>query len=178
MDISDTFKYCPRCAAAGLAVERQRLICCRHCGFTYYHNTAAAVAAIIEHDSKILLTKRAKDPHAGLLDLPGGFVDFAETAEDALKREVREELNINIVELDYFTSAPNLYHYRDIDYRILDLLYICAAEDLSNIRTGDEIRSVEFYPPTKIPFDQIAFESTKTGLRRYVDGAGNSDANI
>ncbi len=117
------FKHCPRCATAGLAISAEQLIVCPHCGFTYYHNTAAAVAAIIEHDSQILLTKRAKDPHA-------------------------------------------------------DLIFICAAEGLSGIKTSDEIHSVEFYPPSKIPFDQIAFESTKTGLRRYVDGAGNSDANI
>src|SRR5208337_901997 len=90
-----TFRFCPGCGAEGIAVRADRSILCKQCGFHFYFNAAAAVAGLIEDDKgRLLMTVRAHDPAKGALDLPGGFVDFDETAEDALKREVKEELSL------------------------------------------------------------------------------------
>ena len=81
------FQYCPRCAAQALQPYEGKALLCQACGFIYYHSTATAVVALISDDGKLLLSQRARDPHKGLLDTPGGFVDYRETFEEALRRE-------------------------------------------------------------------------------------------
>ena len=89
------FNYCPKCGKKTLQGNPRRIECSA-CGFVFYFNAASAVAAIIQKDNTILLTTRAREPEKGKLDLPGGFVDHNETAQEALQREIREELNIEI----------------------------------------------------------------------------------
>lgn len=169
MNIRQSFRYCPKCAAPCPKVSEGRYITCGNCGFAYYHNTAAAVAAIVENSGRILLTRRAKEPKAGLLDLPGGFVDYGETVEAALERELLEELNIEVAGIRYLTSAPNIYVYRDIPYHVIDLFFTCRCDDASVIKTSDEIAGFKFVSAGEMPFQNIAFESTKAGLRFYID---------
>ena len=75
---------------------------CPSCGFVYFHNCASCVAAIITVKQGIVLTVRNRAPKKGLLDLPGGFCNYGESLEDALVREVREELNLELSDLSYF----------------------------------------------------------------------------
>ena len=82
--------YCPKCGKQTLRQLSAKRFECEHCTFTVYRNVVAAVAAIIECGSKIIMTRRAKEPGKGKLDLAGGFVDDNETLEESLKREVRE----------------------------------------------------------------------------------------
>ncbi len=77
---------------------------CPSCGFVYFHNCASCVAAIITVKQGIVLTVRNRAPKKGLLDLPGGFCNYGESLEDALVREVREELNLELSDLSYFGS--------------------------------------------------------------------------
>jgi len=168
MNIQESFRYCPKCAAPGPKVSEGRYITCDKCGFAYYHNTAAAVAAIVESNGRILLTRRAKQPKAGLLDLPGGFADYGETIEQALERELREEIDIEVSGIRYLTSAPNIYVYKDIPYHVIDLFFTCRLDDASVIKTSNEIAGYEFLRAGEIPFQNIAFESTKAGLSFYI----------
>ena len=168
MDILRNFKHCPNCASTNLRVEEQRAVVCANCQFTYFHNTASAVGAIIEHNSQILLAQRARQPQMSMLDLPGGFVDYNEEAETALKREVYEELNLQIDNIRYFTSAPNLYIYKNVSYYVLDIFFTCRPCNLNDIRTGDEVAKLEFYKPDKIPINDLAFESSKIAIKRYI----------
>ena len=97
---------------------------CVDCGWVYYQNPVAAVVAVMMFKQKLLLLRRAVDPGRGLLDLPGGFVEFGETAEEALRRELKEELMIESMDLSYFTSAPNHYHYLGVSYQSLDIFFL------------------------------------------------------
>jgi ADP-ribose pyrophosphatase YjhB (NUDIX family) len=126
------------------------------------------VAAIIEHDSQILLTRRAHEPQIEMLDLPGGFVDYNEDAETALQREVYEELNLKIDNISYFTSAPNIYIYKDVSYYILDICFTCRPCNINDIKPKDDVSKLEFFTPGQIPINDLAFKSTKTGIKRYI----------
>jgi len=76
-----------------------------------------AVSAAIFRDGKVLLTRRARSPAKGFYSLPGGRVEFGESLDRALKREVDEEtgLAIDIVGLagwrEVLPAAPAAGHY-------------------------------------------------------------------
>jgi ADP-ribose pyrophosphatase YjhB (NUDIX family) len=63
-------------------------------------------------------------PAKGKLAVPGGFIDIGETAEDGLRREIREEVNLAPGELRYLCTQVNDYVYRDINYPVLDLYFV------------------------------------------------------
>src|SRR5208337_1820480 len=90
---SQIFQYCPRCGKKGFAFDGEKAFNCPVCQFRYYINACSAVAAIlVQPDGSIILTRRKFEPRQGFLDLPGGFVDPNERAEDAVRREILEEL--------------------------------------------------------------------------------------
>ncbi|MFZ2411920.1 MAG: NUDIX domain-containing protein, partial [Candidatus Methanoperedens sp.] len=71
-------------------------------------NAGAAVIAIIRNRKReVLFTIRKHAPFAGMLDFPGGFVDYEENAEEALSREIKEELNLELYDIGYLLSIPN-----------------------------------------------------------------------
>src|SRR4030043_1763811 len=159
-----TFNYCPACGSGNISFDDMKKISCRDCSFTYYHNVAAAVAAILEYDKKIVLIERAKDPGKGKLDLPGGFVDPKESAEEAIKREIKEELTIELREPKYLGSYPNIYKYEGVIYHTCDLFFYCKIDALPTDLDRTEIEGLILINPLEIPYDRIAFESVKKGL--------------
>ena len=164
------FEYCPRCGAAAIECRDPKAMRCKACDFVYYHNTASAVAAIIEMDGGFLLTVRAQEPKAGFYDCPGGFVDHGESIEDALMREIREELGIDVVISAFMASFPNRYVFRDVVYFTTDAFFICRpAKSSAEIIASDEIRQWEIIRPDRIPFEKLAFESNVKALSRYRD---------
>ncbi len=163
---SAAFRHCPQCGAASLSAHDGRATRCADCGFTFYFNCAAATAAIIFHQGKLLLGMRGKDPHKGMLDFPGGFVEFDETAEAALTREVLEELNIKVTTQAYFTSVPNNYWYAGVLYKTTDLYFICEIDDFSTLKAMDDVAGVCWVGPDEIDPQQLAFTSGRVALRR------------
>lgn len=80
----DPFGYCPHCGSARFVDNNAQSKRCLDCGLIYYINPKAAVVALITNDEgDILVCRRAKEPARGTLDLPGGFTDLDETAEEA-----------------------------------------------------------------------------------------------
>ncbi len=151
-----------------MQVREGKAIYCLDCGFVYYHNVAAAAAVILEYQDNILLTKRAKEPCKGGLDLPGGFIDYHESAETGLIREVQEELNLKIENPEFLTTAPNLYEYENIEYPVLDVIFYCNLTDISGIAARDDVAGFEWYEPQQIDLKTIAFPSTREGVRTYL----------
>lgn len=163
------FKFCPRCGSDQFFVYSSNSHKCKKCDFHYYTNSAAAVAALIEDNNKLLLTKRGKDPMKGALDLPGGFVNIMEKAENALTREIKEELNIDIHDLKYFGSFPNRYLFSGLTYFTLDMAYVCKIKDFSTIKPMDDVADVLFIPLQEINIQEIGLESIKRIVQSYID---------
>ena len=164
------FHFCPRCASASIEVHMKNAIRCESCGYIYFHNVAAAVAAIIEIDGKILLLRRAHEPQKGFLDLPGGFVDYKESLDQALAREVREETNLDIVDIRYFGSFANTYHYREVTYFTADAVFLCKPADAGALMLSDETSAFCLTDPKTLDTAVLAFDSVKSSLRRYSSG--------
>jgi ADP-ribose pyrophosphatase YjhB (NUDIX family) len=163
------FKYCPACASAGFTFNGEKLFTCSSCGFTFYVNPAAAVAAIIESpDGRIVLTRRKHEPRSGSLDLPGGFVDINESAEEAIRREVFEELGINIKSLRLLASFPNEYIFNGLKYFTCDLGFICTTDELEKIKPADDVSEAILIDPDDISFAEIGFPSIVNLLKSYI----------
>jgi len=161
------FTWCPRCGARGLRRLRAGLLSCPACGLEYFTNVASAVVAVLQDAAgRILLTRREKDPGKGLLDLPGGFVDPGESAETALRRELREELGLEVGGTSWLGSEPNEYEYKGITYRTLDLFFRCEAAGLESLKPREEILETLLVLPAQIPMEQIAFSSIRAMLRK------------
>lgn len=162
-----TFNYCPSCQSKDISFYDDKKFKCKVCSFTFFQNVATAVAAILEYDKKIILIKRSREPGKGKLDLPGGFVDPKENAEEAVKREINEELKININKLKYSGSFPNIYEYKDVLYHTCDLFFYSKIDALPIDFDRTEIEELILVAPSEIPLDKIAFESTKTFLKLF-----------
>ena len=83
MNLLEKFEYCPVCGSSHFEKDTQKSKKCSNCGFEYFMNPAAAVVAFITNDKgELLVEKRNNEPAKGTLDLPGGFADVLETAEE------------------------------------------------------------------------------------------------
>jgi NAD+ diphosphatase len=167
MLFTEQARFCPRCGADGLVAPDPKLVDCPQCGLHYYLNSAAAVAGYVLDDrDHLLLARRARDPGKGKLGPPGGFLDFGETAEDAVCREIREETGL-IVQIEaYLGSFPNRYHYRDVLYPTLDIFFLCRADSFEPAAALDEVESLVIRPWQEVDPDEIAFESMRLAFDR------------
>lgn len=141
---------------------------CDACGFTLYFNAASAVAAIIlRDDGHALFIRRAREPGKGRLGMPGGFVDLGETAEQALAREVREEVGLDLTSPRYLASHPNQYAFAGVTYTTLDLFYTASAVEPDRAIALDAVESLVWADPLTVDLQEIAFDSMRDALRQY-----------
>ncbi len=165
----NVMKFCPFCGAKDFH-PGDRFLECGQCKKKFYINAAAAVACIIvDRNGDVLLTRRRFDPAKGMLDLPGGFVDLNETAEYAVKREIREELNLEVEQIRFMCSFPNQYLYGGVVYHTLDLGFICTVSDFSAIATDDDVDAYVFAPIQEIDLQKIGFPSIRKLVQAYID---------
>ena len=162
----EVFRHCPRCGA-----ERQREnlgkspLLCGACGFVLYFNPSVAAGALVfDSGERVLLIRRAKEPSAGKLGVPGGFIDFRESAEDGMRREVREEVGVEITNVRFLVSYPNLYHYRDVIYPVVDLYFAADALNPETAVPLDAVASIEWRNLADLPDEELAFESMRVAL--------------
>lgn len=156
------FRHCPKCGNPDYKANTEKSLMCKSCGFIYFINMTAAVAAIIRNGSnEVLFTVRKHEPAKGMLDLPGGFVDLGETAEEAIAREIHEELNLTINKMEFVGTFTNKYIYGDIEYQTLDLVFNCTVDSFSELQVADDVSGYIFRDPAKIRYDEVGLESIK-----------------
>ncbi len=165
------FSFCPRCSSIAFkSKDKGRSFWCEDCHFNYYINNSAAVACLIFNDSgELLLTRRAFDPNKGMLDLPGGFVEPEESAEEAVYREIMEELNLEVTEMDYLVSFPNMYPFSGMVVPTVDLAFSCKVENFDQLKPDDDVATVEFIHPEKIDMDELCANSMRQIIHYYIN---------
>lgn len=169
MHFSELFTHCPACGSALFIQNNVKSKRCQDCGFVYYVNPSAAVAGFILNEAgELLVCRRGKEPEKGTWDLPGGFVDDNESAEEAIKREILEELQAKVTSVEYLFSLPNLYEYGGMTIPTLDLFFACGLEDTTDLHASDDVEACFFVPLNEINPELFGLKSIKKGVGMFL----------
>ena len=165
----ELFKYCPKCGSELFEEHNAKSKHCSNCGFTYYQNPSSATAAfILNSKDELLVVKRGKEPAKDTLDLPGGFVDNDESGEQGIAREIKEETGLDIKEVKYLFSIPNIYRYSGMDIHTLDMFYLCHADEDAEIHAADDAASCSWIPLRQVYVERFGLRSIREGVHRFL----------
>ena len=166
----EPFKYCPKCGSDDFEIYSPLSRHCPHCGFTYYQNPRASTAAfILNGKGELLVSRRAKEPAKGTLDLPGGFVDNNENAEQGMVREICEEtgLKVDPGEIKYLFSVPNVYRYSGMDIHTLDMFFLCRVGDVE-VKAADDVAELMWLPLREVYVERFGLRSIREAVHRFL----------
>jgi NAD+ diphosphatase len=109
VDWDRTHQFCSRCGANTETMPKERAKQCPNCGFTSYPRLSPAIIVRVERSGdagpEILLARSVRHP-SGMYSVLAGFVEPGETLEECVRREVREEVGIDLKNIRYFGSQP------------------------------------------------------------------------
>lgn len=166
------YKFCPKCGQ-GLEKrllkpgEPQRLVC-KACGFIFYLDSKVAVGTVPMLNGRVVLLRRAIEPGYGKWVFPGGFVDRGETVEAAAMRETMEEVNLKV----HPAGLLNVYSYPGRPVVVIVYRVEVLGGDL---KAGEEALEVATFAPGEIPWEELAFPSTRDALRDLLQEMENRD---
>jgi ADP-ribose pyrophosphatase YjhB (NUDIX family) len=160
------FRYCPRCGGSldkrfVKGNEPMRLVC-GSCSFIFYQDPKVVAGTIFVLDGGIVLLKRGVEPGLGKWVFPGGYVDRNEAVQDAAIRETKEECSLDVK----LGPLLNVYSYS----RSAHVIIVYAAEVTGGaLAAADECTEARVFKSNEIPWNELAFESTRDALREYVE---------
>ena len=144
--------------------NRERLVC-GDCGWIHYDNPKIVVGAVISHEDKILMCRRAIEPRLGYWTIPAGFLEEHESTEDGARRETQEEATAEI-QIEGLLAVYNVP-------RISQVQLIYKARLASpEFAPGPESQEVKLYGWDEMPWDELAFPSVNWALNHFREVAG------
>jgi ADP-ribose pyrophosphatase YjhB (NUDIX family) len=159
-------KFCPLCGAPLVSrhIDEEQRVCkvCSGCGYIYYLNPKVAAGVIPREGDVIWLLRRNIPPCDGKWTFPGGYVDLGESVQDAAVREALEETGLN-VRID---GLLNVYSYTGSG---IVLVAYRGAVVGGKAAPSPESREVRAFRLPDIPWDELAFASTRDALREYLN---------
>ncbi|MDR7297711.1 ADP-ribose pyrophosphatase YjhB (NUDIX family) [Pelomonas aquatica] len=168
MPFPSRFKHCPAC---GAAVEyripaddnRERAVC-PACHSIHYQNPLNVVGTlpVWEADGRVLLCRRAIEPRHGLWTLPAGFMELGETTAEGALRETQEEAGAD-VEMGPLYTVLNVVRVGQIH------LFYRARLRSPDFNPGPESLEAKLFAEHEIPWDEIAFKTTRETLRCFFE---------
>jgi len=159
------YRFCPRCGGAlhqrTVKMNEPKRLVCAACTFIFYQDPKVVAGAVFSLDGGIVLLKRGVEPALGKWVFPGGYVDRGESVEDAAIRETKEESQLDVK----LGALLNVYSYR----RSPNVIVVYAAHVIGGeLAAADESVEARIFLPQDIPWDDLAFESTRHALDDYI----------
>ena len=165
----EKFAYCPICGSKHFVIHSFKSKQCQDCDFVYFANPCAATAAFIMNGKgELLVVRRAKDPAKGTLDLPGGFVDMYETAEEGMRREIQEETGLEVGKLEYLFSSPNIYQYSGLGVHTIDMDYLVHVDDDVVVKASDDAAECLWIALDKVRPEEFGLLSIRHSVERFL----------
>jgi mutator protein MutT len=129
----------------------------------YPEQPVVGIGAIIIHEGKIVLIKRGNEPSKGKWTVPGGLVELGESPEQAVIRETKEEISLDVENPTLIDVVSNVdvdekgkvkYHYVIIDY-------------LVKVKNGTAQASSDAADLRWVPFDEVEKYDLTTSFRLF-----------
>jgi ADP-ribose pyrophosphatase YjhB (NUDIX family) len=159
------YRFCPRCGG-GLdkrvikTNEPKRLVC-QACSFIFYQDPKVVAGTVFLLNRGIVLLKRGVEPALGKWVFPGGYVDRGESVPEAAVRETKEESQLDVK----LGPLLNVYSYPGSPNVIVVYTAQVVGGELS---AGDESIEARIFSPNELPWQDLAFDSTKDALNDYI----------
>ncbi len=180
----EQYCHCPRCGAEYEAEDLHvptTSFRCRSCGYEFFQNSSPACTAVVPSKSRpreIILLTRTAAPGAGQLALPGGFLQFHEPPFEAVTREVREEIHVEVDVARLLDTYLVDYSFRGAMISVVEIVFLCRPldVDVSTIFT-EEAASVRYFDVGEILKSPLllAFPEQRQALNRYYDAISACD---
>lgn len=167
MEPINAYKFCPVCSLP-LSKKEFRLLVCKN-DHHFYINPFPCNAAIIENEKQeILLVKRKVDPKKGYWDWPGGFIEPGESFETSVKREIKEELGVEIRIEKFLGIFEDTYLYQNIESPILCMVVYAKITD-GKLKASDDVAGFKFFSKKEVLKQRFAFDSVKKGISGFIN---------
>ena len=171
----ERFRFCPVCGSSHWAEHNVKSKQCSDCGFTYYANPSSATAAFILRPAidgsgeELLVVRRGKEPAKGTLDLPGGFCDMYETVEEGMLREIKEETGLDVENIEYLFSSPNVYMYSGMGVHTLDMDFLVRVHgDAVAVKAADDAAEALWIPINEVNPAEFGLTSIRNAVIRFL----------
>lgn len=141
-----THKYCGKCGSDMKQIDWEMAMQCHRCGHRCYPRISPCIIVAIQHQGTILLAQGPSQRERKMWSILAGFVESGESLEQAVHREVFEEVSIKIKNLQYFGSQPWPFpHSLMVGY--------LAEFDSGDIKVdGREILEADWFDVNELPF--------------------------
>ena len=172
MALDGAYRFCPVCGDTLVSrllkpSDPERLVC-TGCRYVLYLDPKVAVGTIIAMgNGRIVLVRRAIEPGYGRWVFPGGYVDRGEEVSVAAVREAREEAGLDI----RLEGLVSIYSYSGTTPVII---VYAATPSGGALEHDDESLEIQTFTESDIPWNELAFRSTREALRDYYAGALHS----
>lgn len=142
---------------------------CVRCPFINFRNARPTVTALILHKNKVLLARRNYNPFKDYWDLPGGFIDKGEHPEDAIKRELKEEMGMSVRIKKLFGVYTGTYLWNVDPCYILSVAYIVEPQGwYERIVDAKEVKDIKWFSKKELKRKKIAFDSNRKILKDFI----------
>ncbi|MES1165695.1 MAG: NAD(+) diphosphatase [Verrucomicrobiota bacterium] len=140
-------RFCGRCGTATARAVGERCMRCPRCELTVYPRVSPAIIVLVRRGAEALLARSARwgRPPAGFYSTLAGFVEPGESLEQTLRREVREEVGVDVTNIRYFGSQPWPFPH--------SLMVAFVADHASGdiVVDGDEIEDARWFRADALP---------------------------
>ncbi len=155
-------KYCLWCGSALEFQEKDKYLC-TGCKKTHYVCPKASAGAFVisgvGENKRIYLSRRGRNPHIGMLDVVGGFLDSHESLEEAVIREFYEETGLDstkISTLTYIGSDTSLYEWQGDNYPVSATYFVTRIEDPDEMVASDDVEEIVSFKRSELNKDDFA----------------------
>lgn len=159
--------FCRRCGSQ-LSKKSSGVFVCENQHALFVNGIATVSVFFLTDDSHVLLSIRGIEPYKGMYDSIGGFVDVGESLEQAVAREVKEELGLDPDQYEkpqYICSGPNDYPYGGEIVSIVGACFVSKLKPSAKPVPADDVADIKYVHLDDVDFDLIGNDDVKDAIR-------------